>query len=120
MKNTVFPQEYHEIESDRFKPLTLRVEDNISAPFCQQFQPLFMRSFRNFYRTPSNQLNKLVTAFLIPIFLGLLYSGIGDDIQAGYDQTTLFNFFCFLFMAHFFVFTMNVYDTALVCNAFVI
>ena len=118
VKNTVFPQEYHEIESDRFKPLTLRVEDKASAPFCKQFQPLFMRSFRNFIRTPSNQLNKLVTAFLIPVFLGVLYSGIGDDISVGYDQTTLFNLFCFLFMSQYFVFAMNIYDTALVCTTY--
>jgi len=47
-------------------------------PYSIQFKPLLDRSFKNFYRLPSNQLNKLASAFLIPFLLGLLYLHIGD------------------------------------------
>jgi hypothetical protein len=119
VKHMSYPLEYYELESERFKPLSHKQPENEVAPFCDQFQSLFDRSFKAFIRTPSNQLNKFVTTFLIPIFLGILYNNIGGQVPSTFDlmdQSFLFNFFCFIFMAQYFVFAMNVYETILVCN----
>jgi len=51
---------------------------NQRTPFFKQFQPLMLRSYLSFMRTPSNQLNKLVAAFFIPIILGLMYIGAAN------------------------------------------
>lgn len=94
----------------------------VSTPFFKQFGPLINRSFLAFIRTPSNQFNKFIAAFIIPVFLGVMYIGCADgapaDINADPDAFTKFalSFPVFIFMSSFFVFALNTYDTILVCK----
>lgn len=63
-----------------------------------------------------------MAAFLIPVFLGIMYIGAADgapsDINADPLAFTKFAlaFPPFIFMSSYFVFALNTYDTCLVCK----
>lgn len=40
------------------------------TPLMEQFQPLIVRNFKNFYRTPSNQFGRIMQMICYPLFLG--------------------------------------------------
>ena len=74
------------------------------------------RALKNFYRSPSNQLNKLVTAIMIPLLFGILFFRIAENAPQVFEQSYFKDFISFLFMGPFFLFAMNVYDTTMVCK----
>jgi hypothetical protein len=86
------------------------------VPFGRQFAPLMERSFKNFYRLPSNQINKLVSAVMVPAFLGIMYYQLGNEVPEIFDQQYILNLISLLFMGTYFIFSMNVYDTSLHCT----
>ena len=78
------------------------------------------RAFKNCYRLPSNQLNKLVTAIMIPAMLGILYFKIADNAPVDFQARYLSDLIAFIFISLYFVFAMNVYDTIMICKSLLI
>lgn len=96
------------------------------APILTQIAVLIYRSWRQFYRSPSNLAGKLVTIFLIPFIMSSLYFDIADRAPASIiDEPKqlrefLQDFTSFIFMSTYFVFAMAVYDSVLICTALMI
>lgn len=61
-------------------------------------------------------MNKIVTAVMIPLTLGLIYIKIGDEAPPEFDQQYLLKIAAFWFMGIYFVFALNIFDTALACK----
>ncbi len=53
---------------------------------------------------------------MIPILLGILFYKIAEDAPLVFEQKYFKNLISFLFMGLFFVFSMNVYDTIMICK----
>ena len=86
--------------------------------FFHQLSPLLSRSFKNFYRLPSNQLNKIASAIMMPFLLGIMYFQIGNKAPADFELQYFLDLVAFYFMGIYFVFSFNTYDTILICILF--
>jgi hypothetical protein len=110
----MYPPEYKNIPPPRTE-----------ASRLTQFPILFKRSFKNYFRTPSNLYGKILVLIIIPIFMCALYYNIGNDYPLDVDnfedplmRKYLGDVGAFIFMFTFFNFGMNLYDTVLSCNLF--
>lgn len=49
------------------------------APYLVQLRVLMLRSWRNFYRIPSNIIGKAMGFLIVPLVMTIIYYNLGND-----------------------------------------